>query len=318
MKIGPLASLGGIAAITVLGASYLTFGVVQVDPFADYTEASMVLTNSGGLGVGSPILLTGIEVGRVTSVDRTVSGVEVGLRVDSDHKVPTDSIVTIEHLSALGEPYVQFRPKTGAGPYLEDGQQLHSQEVRTPLSIPQAARMVTNTMNQLDPAVVGSLAETMSVALHGTDAVMPELTRAADLLASTIVSREPQIAQLLNDFETVSQDIDWAGPATAAAAPAFTEFAQRLDELVESVGRLIQTGNAPEMYLEGNGLVPFLQRLTEWVHQVGPELASLLPGLQPLADAVTTTAPRLDISALISQALASTDADAVQVRVTVK
>lgn len=73
MKIGPLASLGGIAAITVLGASYLTFGVVQVDPFADYTEASMVLKNSGGLGVGSPILLTGIEVGRVTSVDRTAA-----------------------------------------------------------------------------------------------------------------------------------------------------------------------------------------------------------------------------------------------------
>ncbi|NEW33403.1 MCE family protein [Nocardia cyriacigeorgica] len=318
MKIGPLASLGGIAAITVLGASYLTFGVVQVDPFADYTEASMVLKNSGGLGVGSPILLTGIEVGRVTSVDRTAAGVEVGLRVGAEHKVPTDSIVTIEHLSALGEPYVQFRPKTGAGPYLEDGQRLQSQDVRTPLSIPEAARMVTNTMNQLDPEVVGSLAETMSVALNGTDKVMPELTRAADLLASTIISREPQIAQLLNDFETVSQDIDWAGPATAAAAPEFTEFAQRLDELVESVGRLIQTGNAPEMYLEGNGLVPFLQRLTEWVQQVGPELASLLPGLQPLADAVTTTGPQLDLSALITQALESTTDDAVKVRVTVK
>ncbi|ONM47271.1 MlaD family protein [Nocardia donostiensis] len=319
MKIGSgaLASLGGIAAITVLGASYLTFGVVRADPFADYTEATMMLGDSGGLGVGSPVLLTGIEVGQVTSVDRVGDGVEVGFRVDDTRQVPTDSIVTIEHLSALGEPYVQFQPKTGDGPYLRDGQRLRSEDVRTPLSIPEVSRLVTKTMNQLDPTTVGSLVDTMSVALTGTDAVMPELTRAADILAATLISRDPQIGDLLNDFESVSQDIDWAGPATSAAAGEFVRFTEVLDELVESVGRLIETGEAPEMYLEGNGLVPFLQRLTEWLHEAGPELAAMVPALQPLTDALTTTAPRIDLSALISQALRSTDEDSVKLRVTV-
>ncbi|MFD0364157.1 MlaD family protein [Nocardia sp. GCM10030253] len=318
MRVGSLVSLGGIAAILVLGVGYLTFGVVRYDPFADYTNASMVLRNSGGLGVGSPILLTGIEVGKVTSVDNTSSGVEVGFRVDSSHRLPTDSTVTIEQLSALGEPYVQFVPNADGGPYLKDGQRLESSTVRMPLSIPEVARLVTKTMNQLDPAVVGSIVDTLGKSIAGTQSVMPELARSGDLLASTIMTRSPKIAELLNSFQLAAGDIEWAGPATAAGAPSFVRFGEALDEFVESVGRLIETGNSPEMYLEGNGLVPFLQRLTEWLEKVGPELKSLMPGLQPLTDAVTATAPRIDLGSLISQALHETGDNSVRVRVTVR
>ncbi|MBB5915017.1 virulence factor Mce-like protein [Nocardia transvalensis] len=318
MKAGALASLGGIAAITVLGASYLTFGVVRADPFADYTRATMVLANSGGLGVDSPVLLTGIEVGRVTSVRKAAGGVEVGLRVDADRQVPTDSVVTIEHLSALGEPYVEFRPTTGAGPYLRDGQRLESANVRTPLSIPQVARLVTRTMNQLDPAVVGSLVGTATTALDGTDAAIPNLARSGDLLAAAIMSRSPRIADLLNSFQAAASDIDWAGPATSAAAPEFVRFTQTLNDLVAAVGRLVDTQPA-EAFTEGSGLVPFLAKLTDALKELGPELKSLTPALQPLADAATSAAPRIDISSLISQALADVDSDgAVRVRVHVK
>ncbi|MEV0294654.1 MlaD family protein [Nocardia sp. NPDC050710] len=318
MKIGSLASLGGIAAILILGAAYLTFGVVRFDPFADYTEATMVLRNSGGLGVGSPILLTGIPVGKVTSVDNTASGVEVGFRVDGSHKLPTDSIVTIEQLSALGEPYVQFVPNAEGGPYLRDGQRLDTATVRTPLSIPEVARLVTTTMNQLDPTVVGSLVETMSTSLTGTESVMPELARSGDLLASTIMSRAPKIAELLRSFQRAARHIEWAGPATAAGAPELVQFGKVLDGLVEAVGRLVAEGNSPQMYLEGNGIVPFLEKITRWLEEVGPELKALIPGLRPLTDAVVSGAPGIDLSALIGQALHETGADTVKVRVAVK
>lgn len=318
MKIGSLASLGGIAAITVLGAAYLTFGVVRADPFADHTHATMVLKNSGGLGVGSPILLTGIEVGEVLSVDSTPAGVEVGFRVDDEHQVPTDSVVTIEHLSALGEPYVQFVPKGTGGPYLTDGQRLDTEDVRTPLSIAQVAHLVTQTMNQLDPAVVGSLVDTMSTSLHGTEAVMPELARTGDLLAATIMTRTPRIADLLNSFQLAAADIEWAGPATSAGAPALVGFGASLDELVEAVGRLVTADGGTDPYLTGDGVVPFLERLTAWLRETGPELREILPGLRPLIDAVVAGGPQLDLSALLSQALAGTDDDAVQVRVAIR
>lgn len=318
MRRGALTSLGGIVAITVAGASYLTFGVVRADPFADYTHTTMVLTDSGGLGVGSPVLLTGLEVGRVTTVTHTAAGVEVGMRLAADKRVPTDSTVTIEHLSALGEPYVEFRPETGNGPYLHDGQRLETAKVRMPLSIPQVARLVTGTMNQLDPAVVGSLVSTAGTALAGTDAAIPNLTRSADLLAAAIMSRSPRIADLLNSFQAAAADIDWAGPATSAAAPEFVRFTRALNDLVAAVGRMVDAQPA-EKYTEGNGLAPFLTKLTERLAELGPELKSLTPALAPLTDAVTAAAPQVDISSLITQALDDVGTDGtVRVRINVK
>ncbi|MFE7801277.1 hypothetical protein [Nocardia sp. NPDC057440] len=43
-----------------------------------------------------------------------------------------------------------------------------------------------------------------------------------------------------------------------------------------------------------------------------------MPGLRPLTDAVTATAPRIDLGSLIGQALHETGDDAIRVRVTVK
>ncbi|MFE3546864.1 MlaD family protein [Nocardia sp. NPDC059177] len=319
MKIGALASLGGIAAITVLGASYLTFGVVRVDPFADYTAASIELANSGGLSVGSPILLTGIEIGEVTAVDTAAAGrVRVGFRFGAANKVPMSSVVTIEHLSSLGEPYVQFEPRSADGPYVSDGQRLAGENVRTPMSIPEVARLVTKTVEQLDPTVVGSLVDTLGTALAGTENVVPELARAGDLLAAAIMSRAPAIAELQNNFEYVSGDIAWAGPATSAAAPAFLRLAHVIDQFVESVGRVSAAGGDPEMYLRDGGLVPLLTELTAKLDELGPELSALLPGLRPLTESVTATAPQLDLSALVAQALHNTDADSVKVRVAIK
>ncbi|MEC3920610.1 MlaD family protein [Nocardia sp. CDC160] len=318
MKWGSLASLGGIAVVTVVGASYLTFGVVRADPFAHYTDASMVMPNSGGLSVGSPILLTGMKVGKVTSVDSTARGVEVGFRIDGDRRLPTNSDITIEQLSALGEPFVEFRPKAAGGPYLTDGQRLDTAAVTSPLSVPEVSRLVNKVMNQLDPKVAASLASTLGTAFHDTDSSMPNLTRAGDLLAQAIMSREPKIAQLLNSFQAAASNIAGMGEATAAAAPAFVQFEQSLEELINAVGRLVDRAPGPQAYVEGNGLAPFLAKLTDWLAQAGPELKTLAPQLQPLADAARTAGPQINISSLISQALASTGDGAVRVRVDVK
>lgn len=318
MKWGSLASLTGIGVVTVVGASYLTFGVVRADPWAEFTHASMVLPNSGSLEVGSPILLTGIEVGEVTSVQGTAAGVEVGFRLDADRKVPSDSTVTIEHLSALGEPYVEFRPNGAGGPYLSDGQRLDASKVQPPLSIPEVARLVTKIMNQLDPNVVGSLVDTVGKSFLGTDSAMPPLQRAGDLLAAAIMSREPKIASLLNSFQATASDMEGMGAATAASAPAFVEFSHALTQLTEAVGRLVDGNPGPQDYVADGGLASFLARLNDWLQQAGPELKTLAPALRPLADAASSTGPQIDISSLISQALADTGDGAVRVRVNVK
>ncbi|WP_067848761.1 MlaD family protein [Nocardia lijiangensis] len=319
MRIGSLFSLGGIAVISVLGIAYLTFGVVRVEPLREDLRVTMVLSNSGGLEVGSPILLRGVKIGEITALRRGRGRVEAGFEVDRRYRLPVDSTVVIEGLSALGEPYVEFTPNTDDGPYLTEGQVLEGLRVRVPLSTPEVARLVTQVMNQLDPNAIGEFADTLGLAMEGTESVTPGLARSTDLLAAAIMSRSPQIGKMMTDLQSIAPDMDWTGPSFGVAAPNFVEFGQRVDEIAQAVGRLARTGDTPAMYLEGTGLVPFMARLTEWINAVGPEVKPLVPMLQPLADAATHSVPQVDLSALITQALEATEPEgAVRIRVGVK
>ncbi|WP_067687675.1 MlaD family protein [Nocardia jejuensis] len=320
MKLNSLFSLAGIAAISVLGIAYLTFGVVRVEPFRDDLTATLILPNSAGLEVGSRVLLTGVQVGQVSEINRGRARVEVRFTVRDPYRVPIDSEVTVESLSALGEPYIEFAPTTDDdGPYLRRGQVLEGSKVRAPLSIPQVARLVTQGMNQLDPGTMRGLVDTAGTALRGTDAVIPGLARGTDLLAAALLSRSPEFGRLLTDLQTIAPDMDWAAPSFDRATPTFVEFGQRVDQIAQSVERLVRTGDTPAMYQQGNGLVPFLDRLTERLDALGPELAPLLPALRPLAASAAESIPPVDLSALISAALRSTDpAGALHLRVNLK
>ncbi|MEV0686729.1 MlaD family protein [Nocardia sp. NPDC050378] len=319
MKRGPVFSLFGIAVISLLGVGYLTFGVVRYEPLREQLAATLELPDSAGLLPGSPILLRGVEVGSVTRVQRARGRVVVEFTLDARYEIPVDSTVFIESLSGLGEPYVVFAPSSSHGPFVRDGQTLAGEKIRAPLGIAEVARLVTGVMEQLDPAVLDRLLATTETALRGTDQLMPRLARSSDLVAAMLMSRSAVFGGLIADLERVTPDMAWMGPAFATAAPNFVEFGQRVDEIAEAVQRLVRTGNTPAMYTEGNGLIPFLDKLTDWVDRAGPELAPLAPALRPLADAATTAAGGLDLGALIgSAAAASEPAGALHLRITVK
>ncbi|MEV6558197.1 MlaD family protein [Nocardia sp. NPDC051756] len=312
-------SVTSIVALLAVGIGYLTFGVARVDWFTDYTHTTMTLTNSGGLAEHSPVLLTGVEVGEVTSITNIADGVEVRLRIDTAYRIPTASTVTIENLSALGEPYVHFRPTTSHGPFLRDGQQIDTRTVQMPLSIPDVARTVTDLMDQLHPEAIRSLIDTVNTGLAGLQDVVPTLSRSTNLLAATILSRTPAIRQLLIDLQAIGSDMAWTGPAMESAGPLWGKFGVRVSEVVDAIAKFAVIGNVPDDYITGNGVIPFLQKLTAYINEIGPDIQQLAPVIQPMAAAATAAIPAIDISDLVAQALNATSADgAVHLQIGVK
>ncbi|MBH0775509.1 MlaD family protein [Nocardia bovistercoris] len=303
MKASSIASLGGIAAVSLLGSAYLTFGVVGTDRFTEFTSATMTLSDASGLVEGSPVLLTGVEVGDVTAVEHIGTGVEVRFRVDDAHRVPIDSDVSIESLSALGEPYIEFAPRTEDGPYLTDGQRLDTERVRVPMSIPTVSRMLTAVFDQLDPETLRALVDTFGTAVEGTESVIPELARSTELLAAAMNVRMPAIGATIDDVQTLAADSAWVPQAAPHAASAFVQFGERVEEVAQALDRLFSPANPPQMYVEEDGLVPFFTRLTDWSREVGPDFRLLAPALQPLADEAAGALPRIDLSRMISAAL---------------
>ncbi|GAD82967.1 MULTISPECIES: MlaD family protein [Nocardia] len=318
MKLSSGLSLVAIMSVLILGVGYLTFGVLRIDVFSDSINVTLRVPQAGSLLVGSPILLRGVRVGEIASIEKAERGVEMQLALESRYRIPATGTATVEDLSGLGEPYIEFVPKNGAGPYLTDGQRLDAVQVILPRSIPDVAQTVTGLLEQLNPQAISNIVKTLDQALTGTDTVMPRLAASTTLLSETILSRSPAIRSILVDLQTMGADMAWAGPGMAAAGPLWDEAGMWGALIADSIARLARIGTMPDDYLQGNGVVPFLGEVTEYLSRIGPDLQELAPAVQPLADSAAMSMPQIDISDLIARALSATGDSALNVRIGIK
>jgi phospholipid/cholesterol/gamma-HCH transport system substrate-binding protein len=62
-----------------------------------------------------------VEIGKVTSVALTGDAVEATLSLNTSPKVPANLVAEVRSISAVGEQYVELRPRTDSPPYLHNG-----------------------------------------------------------------------------------------------------------------------------------------------------------------------------------------------------
>jgi phospholipid/cholesterol/gamma-HCH transport system substrate-binding protein len=317
LKLRSVLSLGAIAAVSLLGVGYMTFGVLGYQPFERQTTVVMLVTNSGGLNVGSPVLLSGARVGEVASVGKSVNGVRIAVSFSARYEIPASSTIKIENLSALGEPYVNFAPsRDTSSPYLSDHQIIDARSVDPPRTIPEMSTRLVELLDQFDPEALGSLIDTIDRATAGTGSEIPRLERSTKLLAATLISREPQIRSLLNDLQSLGGDMSWLGPSLTTAGPELAKVGAGLIDAVNAQSKLAEIGSPATDYTTDGGLVPFLQELTTLLAEIGPAIAELTPVLQPLAAEIVDSSAALDVSALISQAVSAVgDGSAIHLQI---
>ncbi|GAA3711946.1 MlaD family protein [Gordonia hankookensis] len=309
MTRGTVISLGAILAVLVIGVAYLAFGVLGVAPFREDRTATLVMTDSGGLEVNSPVLLTGFEIGEVTALRVGDHGVQTDIRYRAEYPIPASSTLSVQTLSALGEPYLEFVPATDGGPDLADGQVVDTRATTKPVTIADTATRAVAMLDQFDPDVISRLVHTIDTALDGTDAVMPRLQRSTRLLAETLMVQNPQFEKLLSSIQSIGGDLDWLGPTLEAGGPAWASVGDRvIAPLATKMAELTDARN-PSVYTTGDGIIPFLHRINEVLLEIGPSVKPLAPMLQPVVAQATTGVSGLDIGALVTQALGTVGSD---------
>ena len=142
-------SAAAMVALALAGASYLVVGVFKYDPGESTVHLVVELPSSGGLMETSPVTMNGLQIGKVTALDESMSGVVADLAVESSYPIPMDSVVTVANLSAIGEQYLNFAPKTAQGPYFADGARISGSQVVPPLTITRALNGLDDLMGQV-------------------------------------------------------------------------------------------------------------------------------------------------------------------------
>lgn len=145
-------SVVALAATLVVGVVYLTFGVFHLSPISSKITVRVHFSISGGLLPQQEVMLRGVPVGKVNSVELTDSGVVAVAEIDGGVEIPLGGEVRVAGLSMAGEQYLDFRPTTDNGPYLVDGSEISSEETSTPVPLASMLGNLDGMLAQIDPA----------------------------------------------------------------------------------------------------------------------------------------------------------------------
>jgi len=157
----------------LVGLFFMAFKYIQVQSFVGLgrMDVTLELPEAGGLYRFSNVTYRGVEVGKVGEVELTRNGVKATMSLNSSAKIPADLEASVRSVSAVGEQYVDLRPRTDSPPYLHDGSVIHA----GPSAIPQPVGPVLDQAS----ALVGTIPKkscTICSTSRSTRSTAPNMT----------------------------------------------------------------------------------------------------------------------------------------------
>ncbi len=122
---------------SIIGVLAMVFFYVQVPTLLGIGRMTVTLElpAAGGLYRFSNVTYRGVEVGKVTSVELTRDGAKAVMSLNSSPKIPADLQAQVRSISAVGEQYVDLRPRTDSGPYLHNGSVIAKSDTTIPQDV---------------------------------------------------------------------------------------------------------------------------------------------------------------------------------------
>jgi phospholipid/cholesterol/gamma-HCH transport system substrate-binding protein len=269
---------------SVIGVGVMIFSYMQVPTLLGIGRINVTveLPASGGLYRFANVTYRGVQVGKVTDVALTDKGAQATLTLDTSPKIPADLHAYVLSVSAVGEQYVDLRPRTDSGPYLQDGSVIAMDNT----TIPQAVGPMLDQVS----ALVGSIPK------DRLSDLLDESYKAFNGAGYDFGSLLDSAAKVTDDVNDVSDQtrglIDDSGPlldSQAETTDSIRTWAQSLAGVTEQVAQ-----NDPEVRAILQRGPGFAQEVSQLLNQVKPTLPVLLANLTTLGQILVTYNPSLE------------------------
>lgn len=267
-----IAALG----IAYVGAQYARlpslFGI------GEYT-VNLDVPDSGGVFKNSAVTYRGVEIGRVGELELTAGGARVPLVLQKKGvDIPKDTRAVIANRSAIGEQYVDLRPRTTDGPFLGDGDVLTGGREDLPVRVESVLSSVDALARSVPLDPLRTTVDELGKAVAGRGPELRKLSDSLIELSDTGVKTMPQLQKLIRDGAVV---LDTQADQSAEIIDYSRDLRTVTEALRDSnsdIERLIDT--APEFTDEAKTLVDRSgQPLTRSIGN----LSSTMKALDPLA-----------------------------------
>lgn len=247
-----------------------------------YFPRAVSLYESGAVQV------LGLPAGEVADIEVVGDQVKVTLAVDSDVPLPVDVRAAIAPQSLIGERRVQLYPPFQEGDELaRDGHVIPIEDTIVPVEPDEALASLKEFLDALDPNGAGRLIDNAATSLDGqgeklgsaleelsglvgniedNDDSIIRIAERFDDFTSTLLTRESQLAQVLDDFAVVAEVLAEERDEIEALITGLADLSGDGLDLVSEHAVRLRTD------------VQILQRLTESIDQNLDAVDALIQG----------------------------------------
>ncbi|MDT5078488.1 MAG: phospholipid/cholesterol/gamma-HCH transport system substrate-binding protein [Mycobacterium sp.] len=236
----------GIAVVTAL--VLVSFGYTGLPFWPQGKTYAAYFTDAGGIIPGNDVSVSGIKVGKVSSVELAGDSAQVNFTVDRHIKVGDQSLVAIKTDTVLGEKSLRVTPQgTGNVTTIPLGRTTTPYTLNTALQdlgqnasdldkprFEEALNTLTSTLKDATPQLRGALdgVANLSRSLNKRDEALQQLLLHARRVSDTLAQRAGQVNQLVTDGNLLFAALDERRQALSTLIGGIQELSHQLSGFV--------------------------------------------------------------------------------------
>jgi phospholipid/cholesterol/gamma-HCH transport system substrate-binding protein len=228
---------------------------------------TLKLPAAGGLYRFSNVTYRGVQVGEVTALKLTPSDAEATLSLGSSLKIPANVQAEVRSVSAVGEQYVDLRPRTDSPPYLHDGSVIAMRDTTIPQPVGPMLDRVSTLINSIPKDKLNALLDESFKGFNGAGYDLGSLIDSAATISGDLKPVADRTRTLIEDTGPLLDSQAETTDAIRTWARSLAGISQVLVTDDSQVRTLLQNG--PEALNEASRLL----------EQVKPTLPVLLANL---------------------------------------
>ncbi len=227
----------------------------------------MKLPAAGGLYRFSNVTYRGVQVGEVTALKLTPSDAEATLSLGRSLKIPANLQAEVRSVSAVGEQYVDLRPRTNSPPYLHDGSVIAMRDTTIPQPVGPMLDRVSALINSIPKDKLNALLDESFKGFNGAGYDLGSLIDSAATISGDLKPVADRTRTLIED----------TGPLLDSQAET-TDAIRTWARSLAGISQVLVTDDSQVRTLLENG-PEALNEASRLLNQVKPTLPVLLANL---------------------------------------
>ena len=269
---------------SIVGIAVMAFTYMQVPTLLGLgrIHVTMEMPAAGGLYRFSNVTYRGVQNGKVTDVKLTENGAVATLTLDTSPKIPADLQAEVRSVSAVGEQFVDLRPRTDSGPYLKDGSVIAKNNTTIPQEVGPTLDQLSRLVESIPGDRISELLDESFKAFNGAGPDFQSLVDSAATLTNSLNSVSDPTRSLIDDTGPLLE-------SQAETADQIWTWARSLSGVTEQLAQ-----NDPEIRAVLQKGPGFAQEVSSLLDQVKPTLPILLANLTTISQILVTYNPSLE------------------------